>query len=261
VDLEENLASAAIRANTRLWFDDNQSVAWAYVDEFNNLWWELDQGYEESLGSEVIEWGEACLRKIIAKEESTALDTNCRQDYTARIAFLKQHGFQQTENINVVMARDLSQPIPEPKLPPGFVIRSLMGTQEAEAVAALHRLAFGTDYMTAENRLAIMTTSEYDPSLDLIVLAPDGTLAANCICSINERERTGSTDPVMTHPRYQGMGLARALLLTGSRLLQERGMLSAHLGTSGDNLAMQKAAESAGFQVAHKTLWFSKEVH
>ena len=35
---------------------------------------------------------------------------------------------------------------------------------------------------------------------------------------------------------FQRMGLARALLLTGCMLLKERGMLSAHLGTSGDNI-------------------------
>jgi RimJ/RimL family protein N-acetyltransferase len=45
------------------------------------------------------------------------------------------------------------------------------------------------------------------------------------------------------------------------RLLKERGVQSAHLGTSGDNLAMQKAAESVGFKVEHRTFWFSKEVN
>jgi hypothetical protein len=41
VDIEENLASEEIRANTRLWFDEGQPIGWAYVDEFNNLRWEL----------------------------------------------------------------------------------------------------------------------------------------------------------------------------------------------------------------------------
>jgi len=260
VNLEEDLASAAIRENTRLWFDDGQSVGWAYVDEFNNLRWEITHEYEEALGNQVVEWGEACVRKTPANDEPATLDTNCREDYTARIAFLKRHGFQQTENTNVAMTRDLSQPISEPNLPPGFVIRPLADIHEAEKVAAMHRLAFGTDYMTTENRLAIMNTSEYDLSLDLIVVAPDGTIAANCICSVNEQEKTGNTDPVATHPRYQGMGLGRALLARGMQLLRERGARSAHFGTSGHNIAMQKAGASVGFTVDHKNIWFSKEV-
>jgi len=260
VDIEENLASAVVRANTRLWFDRDQPVGWAFVDEFHNLLWELDHRYQELIGSQIVEWGEACIRKTLGNGESTTLDANCREDYAERIAFLGRHGFQQTETTNVAMTCDLSNSLPEPKLPQGFVIRPLAGIHEAEAVAAMHRAAFGTEYMTTENRLVIMNTSEYDLSLDLVVIAPDGKIAANCICSVNQQEKTGKTDPISTHPHYQRMGLARALLLTALYLLKERGMLSAHLGTSGNNIAMQKTAESVGFTIEHKTLWFSKEV-
>ncbi len=261
VNIEENLASEEIRANTRLWFDDGQPVGWAYVDEFNNLRWELDSNYEEALGVEIVKWGESCIRKKLANGETSTLDASCREDYAERITFLKQHGFHQTEDISVHMTCPLSEPIPEPELPQGFVIRPIKGVEEAEAVASTHRAAFGTEYMTTENRLAIMNTSEYDPSLDLLVIAPDGTVAAYCTCSVNDQAKVGLTDPVAAHPNYQRMGLARALLLKGMQLLKERGMVSAHLGTSGDNIAMQKTAESVGFTVEYKTIWFSKEVH
>ncbi len=260
VDLEENLASATVCAKTRLWFDDLRPIGWALVDDYNNLLWELEQQYESVLGSQLVDWAEACLRRGLAAGESAALDTNCREDYTARIVFLERHGFQRTGSANVAMVRLLSEPIPEPELPPGFLIRPLAGSSELEAVAAMHRAAFGTEYMTAENRLVIMSTAEYDAALDLVAIAPDGAIAANCICSANEQEKIGRTDPVATHPQYQHMGLARALLLTGLRLLKERGMLTARLGTSGDNLAMQKAAASAGFGLEYRTLWFSKQV-
>jgi GNAT superfamily N-acetyltransferase len=261
VDIEENLASDQVRANTRLWFDEGQPIGWALVDEFNNLLWEFDRRYEELLGAQIVEWAETCLRKSPGRGEAATLDASCRENYADRIAFLKRHGFQQTDVTSVSMARDLSQPIPEPKLPPGFMIRPLAGSSEAEAVAAMHRLAFGTDNMTTEYRLAIMSTSEYDLSLDLIVSAPDGSIVANCICSMNEQEKTGRTDPVATHPAYQGKGLARALLARGLQLLKERGALSAHFGTRGDNLAMQKTGQSVGFTLESKTIWFSKPVN
>lgn len=260
VDLEENLASQTIRANTRLWFDDGQLIGWAFVDEFNNLRWELDPRYAGLLGSQIVEWGETCMREALDEGESTTLDASCREDYMERIAFLKRYGFQQTDITTIRMVCDLSKPIPELNLPPGFVIRPLAGAHEAEAVAAMHRAAFGTDYMTTENRLTIMNTSEYDPSLDLVVIAPDGTTVANCICSVNEQEKMGNTDPVATHPRYQGKGLARALLARGMQLLKERGMSFAQFGTSGNNVAMQKTGEAVGFKLKYKTLWFSKDV-
>ena len=260
VDIEENLASDEIRANTRLWFDGDQPVAWAYVDEFNNLRWELDNRYEEALGAEMVAWGEACIRKTLVDDESKTLDASCREDYTGRIFFLKRHDFRQTDETSISMARPLSEPIPDPILPPGFIIRPIRGKQEAEAVASTHRAAFGTGYMTTESRLAIMNTSEYDPALDLLVIAPDGSVAAYCTCSANHENCIGMTDPVATHPNYQRMGLARTLLLTGMRLLKERGMQSAQLGTSGENAGIQKTATSVGFQVAYRTLWFAKEV-
>lgn len=261
VDIEETLVSAIVHANTRLWFEVDQPVAWAYVDLFNNLRWEIDQKHEAVLGKEIVAWGESCIRRTYAGKELPTLDASCREDYSERITFLKSHGFRQTGDTTIHFMRPLSEPIPAPALPPGFIIRPILGNQEAEAVAAMHRAAFGTEYMTTESRLAIMSTKEYDPSLDLLVVTSDGKIAANCICSVNEKEKRGSTDPISVHPDFQRMGLARALLLQGLRLVHERGMTSAHLGTGGTNIGMQKAAESVGFQIEYKTIWFSKEVN
>lgn len=260
VDMEENFASTEIHTNTRLWFENSQLVGWAFVDNFRNVWWELDHQFEELLGKQIIEWGVDCIRRTLSNDEKATLDTSCREDNADRLSFLHKHGFKQEGATTFYMARSLSEPILKPRLPQGFVIRSVTGHQEADAIARTHRAAFGTEYMTTERRLAIMNTSEYDPSLDLVVIAPDGTIAAYCTCSINGQKLTGNTDPVATHPHYQRMGLARALLLHGLQLLKQRGMKSAHLGTSGDNMAMQKTAESVGFKVEHKTLWFSKGI-
>ncbi len=120
VDIEENLASADVRANTRLWFDDGQPIGWAYVDDFNNLRWELDSQYDELIGSEIVAWGETCIRKTPANGETTTLDASCREDYAERISFLKRHGFIQTDVTTVAMVRHLSEPIPEPELATGI---------------------------------------------------------------------------------------------------------------------------------------------
>jgi ribosomal protein S18 acetylase RimI-like enzyme len=260
VDIEENLANEEVRANTRLWFDGDQLIGWAYVDDSQNLRWELDEKYTKAMGGEITTWGETCIRKILVEGKASTLDTNCREDNVERLAFIRQHGFRQTETITVTLKRNLSEPIPEFKFPQGFSIRSVNGAVEAEAIASTHRAAFGTDYMTTENRLIIMNTSGYDPSLDLVAIAPDGSIAAYCTCSVNEQGKEGSTDPVATHPNYQRMGLAWALLVHGLRMLKERGMKTVTLGTSGDNIAMQKTAESVGFVLEHRFLWFEKVV-
>ncbi|HSG45297.1 MAG TPA: GNAT family N-acetyltransferase [Anaerolineales bacterium] len=258
VDIEENMASETVRANMRIWFDNGQPIGWAYVDDFRNLRWEFDTQYDALIGKDIVAWGESCIQQL--NEKSITLDASCRENYAEKVSFLKRHGFHQTEGTSIAMVRDLSKSIPDPEPPNGFIIRPIAGVQEAEAVASTHRAAFGTEYMTIERRLAIMNSSEYDPSLDLLVIAPDGTVAAYCSCAVNEETKAGDTDPVATHPNNQRMGLARTLILTGMKLLKERGMISAHLGMSGDNIAMQKTAESVGFTIEYTNLWFSKEV-
>ncbi len=49
-------------------------------------------------------------------------------------------------------------------------------------------------------------------------------------------------------------------MLTGLRKLKERGAEKAMLGTSSENTAMQRAAESAGFRLAWSKVWLSKPI-
>lgn len=269
VDLRELLALPLVQANTRLWFDvAGRLSGYAFVDHYNNLRFEYDPasappGVEE----EMVAWGEACLRRAMqASGEVLALDASCRAEDAVQVERLQRHGFALQEIRSLHMLRRLDQPIPAPQLPDGFRIRHVSGEAEAQALVTLHRAAFDSQEMTVEERLAMMRDPDYDLELDLLVVAPDGRLAAYCMCSISreENERTGRkqgyTDPLATHPDFQRRGLARALLLTGLLELKRRGMQEAALGTSSENIPMQRAAQAAGFRVASTTLWFSKPV-
>jgi len=268
VDVQELLGLHDVRTNTRLWFNGKDHlVGWAFVDSFDNLRFEFDPQVEHDIENEIVAWGIECVqRKPRTTDEAVHVDASCAEDDQARINFFERHGFERQTSRVLHMARPLATPIAAPTLPPGFTIRSVTGIEEAQALAALHRGAFRTQHMTKERRLSIMTTPEYDPQLDLVAVAPDRELAAYCMVSISadENSRTGRndgyTDPVATHARFQRMGLARALVLTGLGLLRERGMDTAKLSTSSENTAMQHTARSVGFEVESTTLWFSKPV-
>ena len=262
-DLVEMLQSSAVRASTRLWLEGESLAGFTLVDEFNNLLCDAGPEGWTALGDEFMRWGEECARRSGMR----ALDSLSRPGDAARLTFLEGHGFKRSGEETILMQRDLRTPIPEAELPEGFAIRAAGGEAEAEALAELHRLAFGTEHMTTGSRLAIMRTPAYDPDLDLVTVAPDGRLAAYCMCSLEEGNgeapgpRAGWTDPVATHPGYQRLGLARALLFTGMRLLRDRGAEYARLGTSSTNMAMQMVAESAGFMVKEITkIWFEKNL-
>lgn len=266
-DLYEELADVEIQATARLWENERRELAgFAYVDRWQNL---VDvftaREFTPEIETELIEWVIAAVqRRNQAKGTQQPLDASALASDLPRLAFLERHGFELQAESSLLMKRSLAQPIPEPELPPGFTIRPMGGEAEIEDYVALHRLAFGTENMTVDYRRAIMSAPDYLPELDLVAVAPSGELAALCVCQIfpDDRPRAGGqkegwTDPVATHPTYQRLGLSKALMSTGMRLLKERGIDTAILGTSSENLAMQRAAEAVGFQMVTKTVWYS----
>jgi mycothiol synthase len=265
VDLRELLALPAVQDNTRLWFDaGDRLVGFALVDHYNNLCFEYE---DPGIEAEVIDWGVQCIRRAMqATGEELTLDASCSADNIERLALLERHSFIRESKCSLHLVRSLHEPIPAPQIPAGFSIRHVAGEHEVEALVALHRAAFGTETMTVEERLAMMRVPDYDAELDLVAVAPDGRLAAYCMCLISQEENAqtgqneGYTDPVAAHPDFQRRGLAKALLLTGLHELKQRGMDTACLGTSSENVAMQRTAEAVGFRVQSTVLWFSKPV-
>lgn len=268
-DLQELLALGRVRENTRLWLDAQGRLAgFCLVDHYQNLRFEIDpRATGREMEAEMVAWGAACVRRMMREQrEALTLDASCREDDVERIALLERHGFVRQAVRSLHLARSLERPIPTPQLPAGFRIRHATGEQDVEALVALHRAAFGTEHMTVEERLAMMSAPDYEPELDLVAVAPDGRLAAYCLCSISREENAhsgrneGTTDPVATHPDFQRRGLALALLLTGMKKLSERGMETALLGTSSENEGMLRTAQAAGFAVQATTVWFARQV-
>jgi ribosomal protein S18 acetylase RimI-like enzyme len=260
VDLYEELSQPETQAHTRLWREAGQVVAFAFVSEYNNLSFECDPACGAALEEAVLAWAIPEARRLAAeRHEGEPTDTTCRSENTARIALLERHGLVRLPERGLHFSRPLDTPLPPAQLPAGFTIRPTLGAEEAEAWVALHRAAFGTEYMTVAYRLEMLSTPGHDADLDLVSVAPDGRLAAYCVgwYDAQENEMTGClagyTDPVATHPDFQRRGLSKALLCAALHRLQAHGLQEARLGTSDDNLAMQAAARAAGFTLSGET--------
>jgi ribosomal protein S18 acetylase RimI-like enzyme len=266
-DLRELICLPEIPNCTRLWLSQPEKmVAFAMVDPYNNLLFEILPGeFDPELVAEIFAWGIACTRRSEETANPT-LDAVCREDDMERIALLEKHGFVRQPEKTLRFERSLAEPIPAPVLPAGFSIRPASGEPEVPELVELHREAFGTDHMSATERLAMMSGPDYDPELDLVVTTSDGRLAAYCFCAVRASENSlsgrleGWTDPIATHPDFRRKGLARALLLAGLSRLKQRGIEYAHLGTSSENTAMQAVAAAAGFTIESIKIWFSKAV-
>jgi mycothiol synthase len=262
IDFEELMLQPAVRARTSLWEQNRQIAAFACVDDYNNLWFEIDPGNTSlQLEKEIIDWGMACIKQLHAVgEEENALDTSCEAGDLLRIILLKRHGFEQGDIRSLHYRRTIDQSIPEPVFPPGFTVRCVTGEQEVDLLVDLHREAFGTSHMTRDQRLAIMRAPGYDPTMDFVALNPGGKMCAFCICSVEGDDHdTGHIDPIGTREEYKRMGLGQAIVSVGLRALQDRGARFALFGTSSENEAMQRLANKMGFVVVSERVWFSKK--
>jgi mycothiol synthase len=272
LDLQEMLALPEIQAGTRLWTDPRGQLAgFAILDmdlDSANLTFEIAPGCKgKGLEVEMIAWAEDSIRRTCpAGGGSFLLEASSRSDDAASIDLLKELGFKRQPEGAVHLECSLSDPIPQPQLPAGFSIRPIHGEAEAGDWVRLHRLAHGTENMTVEYKLSMMRTPFYTPEMDLVAVLPGGELAAYCVCFIEVEEnaltgkKRGCTDPIATHPDFQRRGLSKALMLRGLALLQERGMDTAHLGTSSGNAAMIRTAESVGFHITQNVFRFGKSI-
>jgi ribosomal protein S18 acetylase RimI-like enzyme len=266
-DLEEWVGMAEVRARTRIWRSEaGQPIAFALVDPYRNLHFAIDSEHSSDLlQGEIIDWGVFWNRRLNQMtNENATLDASSEASDTPRIELLKKFGFEQEQLRTYSYERSMKDSITGVTYPRGFRVRPVKGEGEVEELVELHRSAFGTNQMTVEYRLSMMRTAGYDPALDLVLEAEGGVLAAFCICSIDgdENRRTGVlagyTDPIGVRREFQRQGLGTLMLLSGMMMLQSRGMEVARLGTSSENIAMQRLAESTGFKIVSERLWFSK---
>jgi ribosomal protein S18 acetylase RimI-like enzyme len=223
------------------------------------------------LDRDVADWGTARLREIAtARKLPARLRLSTRDDNAYKISAFARNGFQ-LDRFFFDMARPLDQPIDAAPLPEGFTIRPLDGENELAAWIETFNLSFIDHWnhhdMTLERRLHWMKAPDYRPELDLVVVAPDDTLAAFSYCTIdvanNQRMgvRDGWVSDLGTRRGYRKRGLARALLAESLCAFKQAGMDTAKLGVDAQNPngALQ-LYESVGFQKVETWLAYVKNV-
>ena len=88
----------------------------------------------------------------------------------------------------------------------------------------------------------------YDRDLHLVVEAPDGRLAAECIVWLDAVNRIGIFEPVRTHPAFYRRGLGKLMLAEGLRRMSEHGATLAKVAHERDNPASKRLYETLGFR-------------
>jgi mycothiol synthase len=206
----------------------------------------------------MIAWAEAQTRTYAQANghpERYRLFTAARQDKQERRSLLVRQGFRPVRYF-FTMHRSYVNPLATPAVPPGFQIRPIEMPQELAAYVDLGNAAFAEHWHhqeeTADDLLRLMQDHGYRPELDLLAIAPTGELAGFCTCTLDELflpKQSGLVLGLGTHPSYRGIGLGRALLVTGLIRLRELGLQGAEISVDGENpTGAVHLYESVGFE-------------
>ncbi|MHA3736365.1 GNAT family N-acetyltransferase [Pseudomonas sp. Eth.TT006] len=149
------------------------------------------------------------------------------------------------------MRRDLRQDVPPIRWPEGVEL----STYRPELALAVHQL-MQLGYREGGGRVPALdewqrrfeSDPEYNPELCFIACDAEGVVGvAQCWTSAYIKN-------LVVHPRMQGRGLGRALLLNAFKVFQQRREGFIDLKVLEDNLRAQRLYESAGMYVVRREL-------
>jgi GNAT superfamily N-acetyltransferase len=248
----------------RMWVSPHGVDAVAMFASAGTMWLEIRPECEDLL-PEIVARAETARLRAVAPGTPAALSIRAFEKDARRIAGLESLGYMRGEPESTWFRFDLSRPVPEFPVP-GFHTRDSIGADPALR-AAIHREAWSdlsqigianarSDFSEDVYR-AVASAPLYDPSLDILVEAEDGTFVANTICWADAGSGIAIFEPVGTHPAYRQRGLARFAMLEGLRRLKARGLRWAGVGTAHFNAPAIKTYGSF-FEPLDRMRWWTR---
>ncbi len=272
----------------RLWFDDardgsaEELAGWAWFAPPDSLDHLVAPAHRDGpLFGDMLDWLEDRARRLatplatvtplrsVASDNPAAVDRmlpDAIQAWTTEadapaIEALRAAGFEPGADAALHhMVRELRGPIPGPIVPADYTIRSVRGMDDLEARVEAHRAAFAPSRVTAASYLRVMAAPLYRPDLDVVVEAPDGTIAAFALCWYDPASGGADLEPVGTHPDHRRRGLARAACLAALRRAHRLGATDCVIYSWASNAAAASLYASMGFRVATRSIAFSREL-
>lgn len=141
------------------------------------------------------------------------------------------------------LSRDLTGPVPDPG-----VRVDVIGPEQADVRAAVHRASFDGSTFTAERWHAMAEGSAYADARCLVAYDDRGTAVAAVTVWSAGPGRPGLLEPMGVHRDHRGHGYGTAITVAAAAALQELGSSSAIVCTPSSLVGAVATYASAGFQ-------------
>lgn len=230
------------------WFEEPDGVVWCIHPQFRG------RGLLEPM---IVAWAAAQIDPSAPGADGNLWTRLCDSD-AATIETLLALGFVAHGQPASKMTYPLNHRLEAPSPPAGLTIRAVQGVEEWEERVNLHRAVWHPSRVTLEAYQRLRAAPCYRPDLDLVAVAPDGALAAYCLCWLEPATTIGLFEPVGTHPSYRGQGLGQAVMIEGLRRLQASGATVAWVTVLDGNVAASRLYERVGFTTATHEYFYKK---
>ncbi len=233
----------ALADHLRLWFLDDAPVAWTWHDSGELEWhvWSGDPERDWSVASEI-------LATVVDEAADSLVGAWAADDDHVALALFETLGFRRAGRRLSQWQRHADEGAPPARsVPAGYTIRSVLGPDEIPARVDVHRSAFTGSRLNVAKYERLSTLPHYRFEDDLVVEAPDGTLAAFAMAWWDPVARVGEFEPVGTAAGHQRLGLARALLSHGLTRFFGMGARIVQVYADADEPGPEALYEAVGF--------------
>ena len=244
----------------RLWQADGEAVAWSWFDGegLDYAIWSGDERADDAVERTILSFAiEDAAARASRGEGDGAIEAWVPGDDHLTRALLAELGFERIPGASTPSRHTrLSQfqrtvggdsKIDERPVPEGYRIRALAGPGDIDIRVAAHRAAFAPSKMRSEKYERLLGLPDYRLEDDLVVEAPDGSIASFAIAWWDPVAKVGEFEPVGTDPGHQRRGLSAALLCHGLRRYRDLGAQLVQVFSDADNAASEALYQSVGF--------------
>jgi ribosomal protein S18 acetylase RimI-like enzyme len=238
----------------RVWSIGGDPVGWGWFSPPASLDWFVGPGLgadeEAAIRDEILDWHAERARAVAGEATSAApvlLDV-WAADGWREATILPERGWTPTEVVLTQYVQPLDVDLDPPRVPEGYVLRSLRGPADIPARVDVHRAAFAPSRMTVEKYTIAVAQDHYAFEHDIVLEAADGSFAAAAICWADPAGSIGEFEPVGTHPDHQRRGLGRVIMRHGLRLMRAAGLRDAIVFSLRSNAPSEALYRSAGFR-------------
>jgi predicted N-acetyltransferase YhbS len=228
----ESLAGIAWwEAHLAVWEDGGRIVALVHTESthLGECWIEHRPGYGAIL-PDALAWAEAHLA-----DEGGWLRVWAADRDPELVAALVARGYRCRPEEHEPASRFSIGTPTNAELPAGFAVASMAEGGDAARRAECIGRGFGhadpRDWSTPAHYRELLRAPDYDPSLDLHVIAPDGRYVSIALLWHDQHNHVGLLEPVATHPDFRRQGLGRAVIYEGIRRVAARGATQVWVGS------------------------------